>query len=668
MADFSTAGAQIPLRLKPMDVTGAVREGTRLQAEQFALGEQERQLKESAADRTSLDAYIRSGGDLFTPAGIEKSLTDLRGKVSPGTYMKIGDSLSRVREADVRFKDMLSKSAVGDLTNQLQIIGAIGPQLDALFKAYEADVKDPGKGEVSARAAFEEKRNKLLTQGEQVFGSMPFGRKALDQLKNLSPEQTPMYLRMGGYYEQSIKEALESQRVQQSAAQTARLAAEAEALKGGKDWKPFVDDKTGAQYRFSPILGRTQTLNRETGEWSDYPAGVPATARPMGGRAAGVVEQYRTPDGVTYRVQTATGSTEKVNEDGTTTPVPALPPSAAKIGSGVAQRQAELAEVPALTDAENAKLAEYTRLNQKPIPVPSFGTGASATKARTLFLRNFLADMDARGETPTQAGIQSAVARASQESLKRLTTQDTVLRAEEGEALKLLDQVEKELKKIGGVASPYLRQKWNAVETTLLGEPQFVRLNTLMGTFIETMARLSSGATGAAGTPVSYLRFAKDFANKDFNLEQLQEFKPTFEDFVKARRSGVASALDTLKGGMAPPRRGAAAADEGTSREGQARIIREEYDKSVAKLPTVSDPEQRRRLLEDIRATRSQLKTLGVDVPDVTSAAPAPAPSKDQTPSAEIEKIKAAWKTFEPDKFEYKILPDGRVLRRARRQ
>ena len=479
------------------------------------------------------------------------------------------------------------------------------PFLDQLQKQYDADVKTGGAE--SARAKFDDNKNKLVAQlqGQMAGPATPlYNPQVLKALPSMTPDTLPALISGSKYTQTQVQNRLRD-------AQATRQVAEAQALAGGKDWKEFVDAEGGA-YRSSALLGKTQKLDRESGEWQDYAPGVPANARPKGAKGAGPAAE------------------------GT---------------------------VPPLTDEENAQLAEFARVYGRSIPAPQFGTGAAATNARTAFYRNLISDMGARGETPTAAALQAAVARASQESLKRITTLDTVLRSEEGEALKLLEQVQEELTKLGGVASPYLRGKWNLVETQVLGDPKFVRLNTLMSTFVDTLGRLSSNATGAAGTPVAYLNFAKQFANKDFNLEQMKEFKPTFEDFVKARRAGVDSALKNLTEKMAPPARKedtkVPPATQAERDKGAAETIRAEYDKAVAtsKDPKAT-PDARKRALADARSTRAELKKMGVDVPE-----PGEMTTTDTNMQQQVTK---AFGKYEPDTYEYRVSPDGKVQRRKR--
>lgn len=644
---FSLASVNPAGLSRGIDFPGIEQKQLNVERSRMDVAEQQRQTAEAAQTRGAFDEYLKQGGDLFTPTGLQKATVDLKGKIPVSEYMKLGPALQKAQEADVKYRTSLQKLSDDELAGQLGIFSTAGPAVTAAYDVFEKTKKD--KGDVTALAEFESTRNNLVAQYGPIWSKSPYGQQALKTLSGITPDQVPMLNRMSGYSADALKQEAERRQIELRKAQAEALSTK---VPTGTENLQSPDGRVVANI---PGKGLVYTDDNKPYEGSVTELKPLPTARTGG---TGVVEQYRTPDGATYRVSTRTGATEKINPDGTATPVPGLPADAAKIGSATANRAMEMAKVPELSDEENAKLAEYTAANGgKPIPVPSFGTGASASKARTMFLRNFIADMQARGETPTQAGIRSSVVRASQDALKRLTTTDTVLRSEEGEAIKLLDQVEQELKKIGGVASPYLREKWNTVETKFLGDPKFVRLNTLMGTFIETMGRLSSGATGAAGTPVAYLKFAKDFANKDFNLEQLQEFKPTFEDFVKARRSGVKSALDNLTAGMMPPRKEAKTEDSDA-----ATIIRKEYDDELAKLPTSKD---RAKTLENLRSIRRELERLKAPLPPLSDLGEPTAAAKPAAGDIQAQVTKAFGK-YEPDVYEYRVSPEGKVQRRKK--
>lgn len=651
----------LPLKAEGPDVMGAELTGVKMREAQMGLAEKQRLEQETSSDRAILSDYLKGGGDLFTPTGLEKSLGALRGKVSPNLYMQLGQNLAKVKQADVQYRAGLAKANEADLTGQLDLVNAVGPAIQKLMAQYDEDVKSVG--EQAATEKFLQTRNTLLDQAGGMFSASPYGKQARSLLETMTPESAPMFQRLSGYHAQSIKETLEQTRARQAAAQAALL--EGRAPPGTEN----LMTPEGRVVANIPGMGLMDTATGQpyTGRVGDL---KPMPTARGAGAAAGRWEMFQDPVSKnTFRQNAQTGETQV--QDPTTgefKPAPGgLPPGVVKPGTAQAVKamsEDAFTKEPPLTQEENAKLTEYARIYGRPISAPQYGTGAAASNLRTGYYRAFVNDMKARGETPTAAAIQASLARASQESLKRLTIFDSVLRSEEGEALKLLDKVQGELEKLGGVASPYLRNKWNTIETQLLGNPDFVSLNTYMKTFVDTLARLTSNAQGSGATPVAYLRFAEAFANKDFNLEQLKTFKPAFEGLVDARRKGVEAALKDLTDRMKPPPRkeGGAVAPEIKP----ADILRQEYDKAVTDLSGLTG-DARRRKLDDVRSLRSELKRAGVEVPDVTEApapAAAPAPAKALT-AAEVREVRRAWGDYEPNKYDYRLI-DGQWRRRPK--
>ena len=611
IVDYRLIDPKIVERSQPL--MGKIEEGFKMRENLLALREKERLRIEEETMRGTLNDLTEQGIAWHTPEGIDKVLGDpqVRSRFSPDALMRLTKFGGEIKRADVDYRAALAKQDATVTGAEIETITALADPLKAWAKQYADDVA--AHGTQYADDAATRARDKFLAEAAPVFGRTPLGQSALGMLKNATPAQVPLLLQRADYEGTLRKRQLEQARVEQM-----RAAATAGGLRGAVN---YID----AENRVVVNLPGRGLFYTDTEEVF---TGDPTKLRPMPAArppaaAEGRWELFQDPaTRISYRVNAQTGAVEQQPEgtSGWTAAPGGLPATVVKPGTAQAARAQERIAIPPeppLRPEENAKLAEYARVYGRSIPAPQFGTGAAATSARTAFYRNLINDMESRGETPTTAALQSAMARASQESLKRITTIDTVLRSEEGEALKLLDEVQKELERLGGIASPYLRGKWNQVETQLIGSPDFVRLNTLMSTFIDTLGRLSSNATGAAGTPVAYLNFAKQFANKDFNLEQMKAFKPTFEDFVKARRVGVDSALKNLTEKMAPPPR---RAEPGGREEESTRIIRAEYDKAVKDLEPLTG-DARKRKLEDVRALRRELKAKGVDVPDVADAA-----------------------------------------------
>lgn len=662
--DFSIlqSAAAVPMRAQftPVDVTGAIEGAYSLAGTMVDTREKVRKAQDAQTDRTAVQNYLRSGGDLFTPPGIERAMSELRGRVSPEYFTRLGEQAQKLKTADFD----LQKKIAGLKEDELAAYGAgiesAMPFMDALLKQYEADAQ--AGGQESARAKFEDNRAKLITsmQGRMAGPNTPmFNAQVLQGLQAVTPEILPGMISASKYQTAQIKNAMDAARAKAAATgKTENLIAPDGRVVANVPGVGLVDTATGNQYTGNPAELKPIATSR---------GAAPTTGRDW--------EQYTDPAGNVYETSRSLRQTVQVNKDGTRTEVPSLPADAFRVGSVAAARMlAKPGEVPDLTPEENAKLAEFSRVYGRQIPVPSFGTGAAARQDRVLFLRNFITDMASRGETPTSAGVQASMARAGQEALKRLTTQDVILSAGERELLGILDKMEAELKKIGGPDSPLVRRYWNRAATEIAGEPTFAGMNALYTAFIDEAARVTSGATGAGGTPVAYKQLAERMLDPNVNLSQLMAFKQPFKDMIEARQRGVEGAKNQLIASISPPpKRGEAAVPPGTQAgrdQERTAVIQREYDSALQRMNATTEPEARRRAMDDVRALREELRRLGVTVPPPgeAAAAPAPAPAAAGGADAIQAALRRANRPYEPDKFDYRIGPDGSVQQRRKAQ
>jgi hypothetical protein len=661
--DFSVmqSAATVPMKAQftPTNLTGSIEEAYSLAGTMADTQTKMRTQQSAQNDRAAVQNYIRSGGDLFTPPGIERALTQLRGRVSPEYFTRLGEQAQKLKTADIDLQKKISGLREDELSAYSAGIESAMPFLDALQRQYEADLE--AGGAESALAKFNDNRAKLVTtmQGRMVGPNTPmFNEQVVQSLQVVTPEVLPGMVSASKYQTTKIKNALEAARAKAaSTGKTENLVAPDGKVVANVPGVGLVDTATGNQYTGNPAELKPMVTGRG--------AAAPTTGRDW--------EQYTDPQGNIYESSRTLRQTVQVNKDGTRTEVPSLPADAFRVGSVAAARAlVKPGDVPDLTPDENAKLAEFSRVYGRQIPVPSFGTGAAARQDRVLFLRNFVQDMASRGETPTSAGVQASMARAGQEALKRITTQDVILSAGEKELLGILDKMEAELKKIGGPDSPLVRRYWNRAATEIAGDPTFSGMNALYTAFIDEAARVTSGATGAAGTPVAYKQLAERMLDPNTNLSQLMAFKQPFKDMIEARQRGVEGAKQQLITSISPPPR----RSEGTTvppatqagrDQDRTTILRQEYDAALQRMNTATDPTARSRAMADARSTREELRRLGVDVPPPGEPTAAAAPAADQT-RAIRDALRKANRTYEPDKFDYRIGPDGMVQQRRKVQ
>jgi hypothetical protein len=182
-----------------------------------------------------------------------------------------------------------------------------------------------------------------------------------------------------------------------------------------------------------------------------------------------------------------------------------------------------------------------------------------------------------------------------------------------------------------------------------MGSPEFVGVKSKMANIKEIAARVYSGASGAGGTPVGYLKLLDDVINENYTLEQVNKLDETLTSQFDSRKKATDSVKsDLINAVKMPAKPGSAAANPKLTDEMRAAnavapedqkardveaadIIKSEYNASVAAIKSAKTPKERQEAILDMQALRRQLKRKGVDVPDVTvaqEATPAAAPKK----------------------------------------
>jgi len=524
------------------------------------------QAAQGMSDRDALHQYLQSGGDIYTPTGIEKAMTDLRGRISPDTYLKLGEQARALKTADVSLKEKLSQYNTEQLAAYDAGIERTMPMLANLSSGYEKVKAE--KGEQAAGQWFQEQRSQLIPQlqGQQIAPGMPmFNPQVLQTVGQMNPEQLPALISGSKYHAAQVKSALDEAKAKEAAAK-AKVYEETGGLKPGQ--VDLYADSQGNKY-----------------------------------------EVTRMPNGRTTVVR---NGTDRIGlED--------LPSDVKKLGSKAASDAAGAA----LLKPETLQfMADYTSVTGRAFPVPS--VGAANNQARAMYL-NAAADLaKSRGYDGTEAGGLALQRDATKEALKRMTTQTAVIEAGEKDMENVMTVLKDELKKLGGPDSPKVRALWNKGATEWAGDPDFTGVNAAWANFQETAARVFSGQTGAGGTPVNYLRLVQDSVGKNPNLEQIYKLDDTMGKLFAARKKatqGVQKALvESAKMPAKPGSAAAVSAGEQAERDKSSQeVIRSEYDKAVAAVKAAKTPEERSRALSDARSTRAELKRMGVDVPDVTT-------------------------------------------------
>lgn len=229
--------SQIPMSAKAAlpDIAGSYSAGITMRGDMIKQRDQEQTINRQNEDRDQLQNYLKSGGDIYTPAGAEKALGDLKGKVSSDFYMKLGQHVSQLKDKDIEHQAQIAKLDEAALGNRLKQVDMTLTYLAEPMKVYQATAAT--KGEPEALAQFDEARNKVIAVAAQQKGpnGQPlYSPQVLEQFKTATPDQI-RGLMAGSSYERAL---LEKRYKESQITRNQGLAkydeARADAVKSGK--------------------------------------------------------------------------------------------------------------------------------------------------------------------------------------------------------------------------------------------------------------------------------------------------------------------------------------------------------------------------------------------------------------------------------------------------
>lgn len=145
MAVGINPGATIPLQeaFQPVSAADATQQGITMAGQQVDLAEGKLKLDEdqdAKRDKDTVQAYLRSGGDLFSQAGIDKAVGDLKGKVSPKTYMGFAQHSQDFQKSQALVADQLAKTDDDKLTAYGNKLDTVARTLAPVYETYQQDI------------------------------------------------------------------------------------------------------------------------------------------------------------------------------------------------------------------------------------------------------------------------------------------------------------------------------------------------------------------------------------------------------------------------------------------------------------------------------------------------------------------------------------------------
>lgn len=212
---------RLPLAVKPYEAFDPIENASRLytladKADSFKEKQSERlaaqtEREDTARDRAILDRYLKGGGDLYSPEGIEKAQEALKDQVSVNTYQNLGNILDKRKKTVQDFKQ---KAAELDDTQlslyqkkyEESLKTMVGP-LDVYDKVKEE------KGEQEAQKAFATAKIanlQMMAQEKNPDGQAKYTPQNLQKFAMMSPESLASEMNTTKWHRDLIKDELES--------------------------------------------------------------------------------------------------------------------------------------------------------------------------------------------------------------------------------------------------------------------------------------------------------------------------------------------------------------------------------------------------------------------------------------------------------------------------
>lgn len=226
---MDTADGRIPM----MAVSGQQVEGpaTGMARAVQAVGgmEEIRKMKQQQADEQVLNSFLKSGGNLATPAGIADAVGSLKGRVSVNMYGKLLDLHQNSEANVVKLQQMYAQMPGMELQRLSDQKDYIATQLEAPLNTYRAAL---GSGDEASKTAalqnFEAVKQKLVADASNmrgVSGQPVMDQKYLARIMDMTPAELFSELQTTRFHQEQIKAGLQLQKDQ---AQIAFQTAEAE--------------------------------------------------------------------------------------------------------------------------------------------------------------------------------------------------------------------------------------------------------------------------------------------------------------------------------------------------------------------------------------------------------------------------------------------------------
>lgn len=216
----SILDAGIPLSVKPVniDVAGNMAKGFDMRGKMVEERHTEEAYGREDQDRSVLDEYMKHpDANLSTLPGAQKALSDLKGKVSSDTYLKLDKHAKSIEQGDLKFRTEIASLDESNLKTRSQQMEKTLTYLAQPIDAYEKTLGTKGKPD--ADAEFAKARSGILQaagQEKSADGKPLYPADMLQGLANADPATLKAMLHATKYHKDMVDERFKESQIKRN--------------------------------------------------------------------------------------------------------------------------------------------------------------------------------------------------------------------------------------------------------------------------------------------------------------------------------------------------------------------------------------------------------------------------------------------------------------------
>lgn len=192
--------SRLPLSVTPFEAVDPIANETKAlrlaDAQETFKDDQAKRLDAAASredkkrDKMIMEQYIKSGGDISTPEGLESAHNELKGKLSMDSTMRLADLVDTKKKQELSYRKALSETSIEELKAATEQQEETLKYMSSPLQAYDdamAQTKDPAKA-AQAYEASKMATLKMVSEQKSPDGKPLIPPEKLQAFQGIKPE------------------------------------------------------------------------------------------------------------------------------------------------------------------------------------------------------------------------------------------------------------------------------------------------------------------------------------------------------------------------------------------------------------------------------------------------------------------------------------------------